>query len=241
MVVAALHHWLWCLRRHRLRQFAIGSGHSGLMTFPCPVFQVARLLFPHGNPRGKGLTQPVSERRKGLLLLDALDQTCVPNPVQVRMIVLFRAFLRSLAFESRLGSEEGHRQAVGSAIVVRRGVQWLMQISHKMNHKHQRFCLLFAVATPRPQEVQLLLEYTGDTAGRGTKITQFVARSLKWNINKMPVGCLGALVSNIIGPGGGVRKRVQVTRWTKALQSRVDRLPLEKKRVWLTTTQRVWQ
>src|SRR5262249_38159288 len=97
-----------------------------------------------------------------------------------------------------------------------------------MNHKHQRFYLLFAVTTPRPQEAQLLLEYTGDTARRGTKTTQFVARSLKWNINKVPGGCLGALVSNITGPGGDVRKRIQMTRWTKALQSRVDRLPLEK-------------
>ena len=127
-VVRTRSDWARRLDRDGVREAAVHGTLRELMAFPRPGGKIRRLRFPRGFFRAEFLVEFFRDLRRRLTRREALDDFDVPHFMKIGI----EHAAQRLRFDGR-AIEESDGDAVPAEIVVRRGVQRLMNVAHEMD------------------------------------------------------------------------------------------------------------
>ena len=145
----------------------------------------------------------------------ALENGRVPDEMEVGRVRVMDLLWRA--------PEEVDGDAIAAAIVIGNGVQWHVEVADKMDDVANGIGAFARISSRILQGGQLIRNGLRDTALRAAELGKRGARRAARNIDVVP-GSVFCDAADVVGPSGGVGKKIVRRLGAVALQGWVDRI-----------------
>lgn len=201
------------------RQAAVGDGLRKGVSLPGPSGEVRGLGLPGAKLRAVFQVEVAGELQRRFAGRHLLGDIVIPDFVEVGAVI-FAPKIRLL----RGAVEKGNGQAVAAAVVVRGGVQRLMQVGDEMDEKSQGVGAGLRSGAAIAKDTELVREGGGEASGGWWTVRREIARaSGARNVNEVPGGGSGQDAAHVIGPRGGIHEWIEAALPAEAGKVRTDR------------------
>jgi hypothetical protein len=140
-------------------QLSVYDLFRGLVTLPRPIVEIDALILPRCELRLEPFVDRSGELLGGLDAGDALDELHIPHTVKVQLVGR-----RDLVGLERLLTEERDGNTVAAAVIVRAGVERLVNVAYEMDDEPQRIRPRSRIARRVLEDLDLLGKSDGDAA-----------------------------------------------------------------------------